>query len=66
MSDFVRPDSIVRRIWGDADVIMLVFAGSAAEFVLNKAVDWLFVTGDLPRDPTRSDASSRRRPMRAG
>jgi uncharacterized protein (DUF2236 family) len=51
MSNFVRPDSIVRRIWGDADVIMLVFAGSAAEFGLNKAVDWLFVTGDLPRDP---------------
>lgn len=30
---------------------MLVFAGSAAEFGLNRAVDWLFVTGDLPRDP---------------
>ena len=48
---FARPDSIVRRIWGDVDVIMLIFAGSAAEFGLNKAVDWLFVTGDLPRDP---------------
>ena len=48
---FARPDSIIRRIWGDVDVIMLVFAGSAAEFGLNKAVDWLFVTGDLPRDP---------------
>jgi uncharacterized protein (DUF2236 family) len=48
---FARPGSIVRRIWGDPDAIMLVFAGSAAEFGLNKAVDWLFVTGDLPRDP---------------
>lgn len=51
MPDFVRRDSVVRRIWGDVDVIMLVFAGSAAEFGLNRAVDWLFVTGDLPRDP---------------
>ncbi|TAE25269.1 MAG: DUF2236 domain-containing protein [Cytophagales bacterium] len=45
------PSSIVRRIWGDADVILLVFAGSAAEFALNKAVDWLFYTGNLPADP---------------
>lgn len=44
-------NSIVRRIWGDADVILLVFAGSAAEFALNKAVDWLFYTGKLPADP---------------
>lgn len=43
--------SIVRQIWGDADVILLVFAGSAAEFALNKAVDWLFFTGKLPADP---------------
>ena len=48
---FARPDSIIRRIWGDADVIMLVFAGSAAEFGLNKGVDWLFVTRELPNDP---------------
>jgi uncharacterized protein (DUF2236 family) len=48
---FVKPDSIVRRIWGDADVILLVFAGSSAEFALNKAVDWLFYTGKLPADP---------------
>lgn len=48
---FASPGNIVRRIWGDTDTIMLVFAGSAAEFGLNKAVDWLFVTGDLPRDP---------------
>jgi uncharacterized protein (DUF2236 family) len=41
----------VRRIWGDADLVLLVFAGAAAEFALNRAVDWLFVTGRLPRDP---------------
>lgn len=51
MSDFVRADSIVRRIWEDGDVILLVFAGAAAEFALNRAVDWLFFTGKLPRDP---------------
>jgi hypothetical protein len=45
------PPTIVRQIWGDADVILLVFAGSAAEFALNKAVDWLFYTGKLPADP---------------
>lgn len=48
---FVQPGSIVRRIWGDADVILLIFAGSAAEFALNRAVDWLFFTGKLPADP---------------
>ncbi|GAB3895047.1 oxygenase MpaB family protein [Spirosoma agri] len=48
---FVEPGSIVRQIWGDADVILLVFAGSAAEFALNRAVDWLFFTGKLPADP---------------
>jgi len=51
MTDFVRRDSIVRRIWGDGDMVLLVFAGSAAEFALNRAVDWLFFTGKLPRDP---------------
>jgi hypothetical protein len=48
---FVSPGSIVRRIWGDADLVLLVFAGAAAEFALNRAVDWLFVTRALPRDP---------------
>ena len=48
---FVKPGSVVRKIWGDADVILLVFAGSAAEFALNRAVDWLFFTGKLPADP---------------
>ncbi|HVE79408.1 MAG TPA: oxygenase MpaB family protein [Gemmatimonadaceae bacterium] len=48
---FVASGSIVRRVWGDADLVLLVFAGAAAEFALNRAVDWLFVTGRLPRDP---------------
>src|ERR671912_998113 len=51
MRPFVSPGSIVRTIWGDADTILLVFAGSAAEFALNRAVDWLFYTGKLPADP---------------
>ena len=51
MSDFVARRSIVRRIWGDGDMVLLVFAGAAAEFALNGAVDWLFVTGRLPNDP---------------
>lgn len=51
MTWFVQPDSIVRRIWGDGDVVLLVFGGAAAEFALNRAVDWLFFTGALPADP---------------
>ena len=51
MADFVHRSSIVRKIWGDPDVILLIFAGSAAEFALNRAVDWLFFTGKIPRDP---------------
>jgi uncharacterized protein (DUF2236 family) len=51
MTDFVGPHSIVRRIWGDGDMVLLVFAGCAAEFPLNRAVDWLFLTGKLPNDP---------------
>ena len=51
MTDFVARDSIVRRIWGDGDIVLLVFAGCGAEFALNRAVDWLFFTGKLPRDP---------------
>ncbi len=49
--DFVRRRSIVRTIWGDPDLVLLIFAGSAAEFALNRAVDWLFFTGEIPRDP---------------
>lgn len=51
MGDFVEPHSIVRRIWGNPDLVLLIFAGSAAEFALNRAVDWLFFTGKIPRDP---------------
>ena len=51
MSDFVDQRSIVRKIWGDSDLILLIFAGSAAEFALNRAVDWLFFTGKIPSDP---------------
>src|SRR5215210_7055226 len=50
-ADFVARGSVVRRIWGDPELVLLVFAGSAAEFALNKAVDWLFFTGKIPADP---------------
>ncbi|HEU5169431.1 MAG TPA: oxygenase MpaB family protein [Gemmatimonadales bacterium] len=42
---------VTRRIWSRGDAVLLIFAGAAAEFALNRAVDWLFVTGALPRDP---------------
>lgn len=32
-------------------MVLLIFAGSAAEFALNRAVDWLFFTGKIPNDP---------------
>jgi len=48
---FVHKGSIVRKIWGNADTVLLIFAGAAAEFTLNKAVDWLYFTGRLPADP---------------
>ncbi|MEJ5961854.1 oxygenase MpaB family protein [Pedobacter immunditicola] len=51
MASFVNKDSIVREIWGKADTILFIFAGAAAEFALNKAVDWLYFTGRLPADP---------------
>ncbi|GAA4023517.1 hypothetical protein GCM10022409_04220 [Hymenobacter glaciei] len=51
MQYFVAPTSIVRRIWGSADTVLFIFAGAAAEFALNKAVDWLYFTGRLPADP---------------
>ncbi len=51
MSDFVSQRSIVRSIWGSSDLILLIFAGSAAEFALNRAVDWLFFTNQIPQDP---------------
>lgn len=51
MDCFVAPNSIVRRIWGSSDTVLFIFAGAAAEFALNKAVDWLYYTGRLPADP---------------
>ena len=48
---FVDKDSMVRKIWGRADTVLFIFAGAAAEFALNKAVDWLYFTGRLPADP---------------
>ncbi|MEP2936460.1 MAG: oxygenase MpaB family protein [Gilvibacter sp.] len=51
MQFFVSEDSVVRKIWGKSDTILFIFAGAAAEFALNKAVDWLYFTGKLPTDP---------------
>ena len=48
---FVSQESIVRKIWGNGDTVLLIFAGASAEFALNKAVDWLYFTGKLPSDP---------------
>jgi uncharacterized protein (DUF2236 family) len=50
-TSFVAKNSIVRKIWGKADTVLFIFAGAAAEFALNKAVDWLYFTGRLPADP---------------
>ena len=49
--NFVHKNSIVRKIWSNADTILFIFGGAAAEFSLNKAVDWLYFTGKLPADP---------------
>jgi hypothetical protein len=51
MEFFVQKDSVVRMIWGKSDTVLFIFAGAAAEFALNKAVDWLYFTGRLPADP---------------
>lgn len=51
MEYFVKKESIVRDIWGKSDTILLIFAGAAAEFALSKAVDWLYFTGKIPKDP---------------
>ena len=51
MTFFTRKDSIVRQIWGKSDTILFIFAGAAAEFALNRQVDWLYFTGKLPADP---------------
>lgn len=51
MELFVEKKSVVRKIWGKSDTVLFIFAGAAAEFALNKAVDWLYFTGKLPSDP---------------
>lgn len=51
MEYFVENNSIVRKIWGKSDTVLFIFAGGAAEFAVNKAVDWLYFTGRLPADP---------------
>lgn len=51
MKFFVEKKSVVRKIWGKSDTVLFIFAGAAAEFSLNKAVDWLYFTGKLPADP---------------
>lgn len=51
MEYFVKKESVVRKIWGKSDTVLFIFAGAAAEFALNKAVDWLYFTGKLPSDP---------------
>ena len=51
MEYFVHKNSAVRKIWSKGDTILFIFAGAAAEFALNKAVDWLYFTGRLPSDP---------------
>lgn len=51
MNFFTDKRSIVRKIWGNGDTILFIFAGASAEFALNKAVDWLYFTGRLPADP---------------
>lgn len=48
---FVKKDSIVKTIWASSDTVLFIFAGAAAEFALNKAIDWLYFTGKLPADP---------------
>lgn len=51
MQFFVDKKSVVRKIWGKSDTVLFIFAGAAAEFALNKSVDWLYFTGKLPSDP---------------
>ena len=51
---------ITRTIWGEADNILLIYAGAAAEFALNPENHWLFYTGKLPSDPLHRFASTLR------
>jgi hypothetical protein len=51
MNSYANHNSIVKTIWGRSDTVLFIFAGAAAEFAVNKAVDWLYYTGRLPNDP---------------
>jgi hypothetical protein len=42
-----------RKIWGEPENVLLIYAGAAAEFALNPENHWLFYTGKLPSDPLR-------------
>lgn len=46
-----KPSPIVTQIWSTADIVLFIFAGGAAEFALNREVDWLYHTGKLPANP---------------
>lgn len=48
--DDEKPD-VIRRVWSDADSVLLIFAGASAEFALSNYVDWLFFTGKIPNQP---------------
>jgi hypothetical protein len=61
MRSFVAPGSIVRSIRGDGDTILFVFAGSAAEFALNRAV--VFSTARFARDIAFVDEATARRSL---
>ena len=51
-SEVSPPDlRVMRRTWGSTDAISIIFAGSAAEFAVNRSVDWLFWTNALPNAP---------------
>ncbi|QHS58780.1 oxygenase MpaB family protein [Chitinophaga agri] len=51
MNTFVDDASIVKKIWSTTDITLFIFAGAAAEFALNREVDWLYFTGKIPGDP---------------
>src|SRR4051812_23415106 len=51
---------ITRSIWGEAENILLIYAGAAAEFALNPESHWLFYTGKLPSDPLHRFAATLR------
>lgn len=50
--DMTHPTaSIVRQIWSHPSCVLMIFAGSSAEFAVNPEAEWLFYTGRLPADP---------------